>query len=258
MTTSGLTTRTDQLDMLGEIADASAAALAALLAHAGFERDGQLINHPQSGVTVAVPTDCAGYRITFPQASARNGLGIVDLPVAATYGVVQHVALALHAQDGAENFPPAAAPASKFGDSLRQLADTADRQPELGDWFGRVTFRVHRAPGTTSSLDDFAELFGTTVEPVGDTGRYVEARADVGGIALILQADKPAYAREHGAVPDAELGALHVMRDTCWCLPIRGECGQVTHHNEDGSEPQFVATDTDPITRDGYATEDHR
>jgi hypothetical protein len=48
------------------------------------------------------------------------------------------------------------------------------------------------------------------------------------------------------------------MRSTCWCLPASGECGALIHRNEDGSEPQFAATDTDPITRDGYASEDHR
>jgi hypothetical protein len=170
MTTSGLTTRPDQLDMLGEIADASAAALAALLAHAGFEREGQLINHPQSGVTVAVPTDCAGYRITFPQPSARNGLGIVDLPVAATYGVVQHVALSLHAQDGADDFRPATAPATtEFGDSLRSLATLVDQHPHFAELFDDEALKAHRFAENADDLVRFAETVDGQIRKGSDS-----------------------------------------------------------------------------------------
>lgn len=85
----------DGRSLLEAATDTNAANLAALLSDQGFEQTGRrTIAHPTSGVQVAV--SLTSYRITFWSPAASNALGVINLPADATYGLVEHVTLAMH------------------------------------------------------------------------------------------------------------------------------------------------------------------
>lgn len=46
---------------------------------------------------------------------------------------------------------------------------------------------------------------------------------------------------------------LHTLTTACWCEPLTALDG---HINEDGSQPEFAATDQDPVDADGYLVEE--
>lgn len=45
---------------------------------------------------------------------------------------------------------------------------------------------------------------------------------------------------------------LHTLTESCWCEPATALDG---HVNEDGTAPEFVATDLDPVDEHGYLME---
>jgi hypothetical protein len=45
---------------------------------------------------------------------------------------------------------------------------------------------------------------------------------------------------------------LHTLALSCWCQPADALDG---HVNEDGSQPEFAATDQDPVDADGFLVE---
>lgn len=46
---------------------------------------------------------------------------------------------------------------------------------------------------------------------------------------------------------------LHILATSCWCDPATALDG---HVNEDGTEPEFAATDSDPVDADGFLLEE--
>lgn len=81
-----------------EALDTNIAALATLLASAGFRRvEGYTIVSYDSSVAVTCSTD--GYHVSFPY--GVDGLGVIDLPSGADIDMIGHITLALHTQAGA-------------------------------------------------------------------------------------------------------------------------------------------------------------
>jgi hypothetical protein len=73
-----------------------------LLASSGFERPGErIVQHPDSGVMVAVNPD--GYRISYYCPGAPAASGRVDLPPSTSLAEVAHLARALHREDPDRN-----------------------------------------------------------------------------------------------------------------------------------------------------------
>lgn len=48
------------------------------------------------------------------------------------------------------------------------------------------------------------------------------------------------------------MSELHTLTPGCWCDPASALDG---HINEDGSAPEFAATDQDPVDADGFLVE---
>lgn len=46
---------------------------------------------------------------------------------------------------------------------------------------------------------------------------------------------------------------LHTLTPGCWCQPLTALDG---HVNEDGTAPEFAATDQDPVDADGFLVEE--
>jgi hypothetical protein len=59
--------------------------------------------------------------------------------------------------------------------------------------------------------------------------------------------------RDIATQPDEAPERLHTLTAGCWCEPASALDG---HVNEDGSQPEFAATDHDPVDADGYLVEE--
>ena len=46
---------------------------------------------------------------------------------------------------------------------------------------------------------------------------------------------------------------LHTLATGCWCQPATALDG---HVNEDGTAPEFAATDQDPVDADGFVLDE--
>lgn len=115
------------------------------------------------------------------------------------------------------------------------MADTATPlfDPQPGD---RVT-AVWSGEEFTGHLVRISAL-------LAQDGTKIGVRDEDGGLLHIVS---KATAR-----PVAEPVHLHTLTTGCWCDPESALDG---HVNEDGSAPEFAATDQDPVDADGYLIE---
>lgn len=93
-----------------------------------------------------------------------------------------------------------------------------------------------RSQATTAIL--LAEL--AIAGPLAD--RWA-AELGVTGAAAVVLINQPPHALDR---------RFHVLSTSCWCEPSTAIDG---HHEPDGSEPVFAATDNDPISPEGYLIE---
>lgn len=120
----------------------------------------------------------------------------------------------------------------RVGAELNEARAALEQEKRDGAW---VRDRIRRSLGTPDG------------RAVSIHAREVRTERDA--LRLLASPDKRGTATR----PDEAPERLHTLTAGCWCEPASALDG---HVNEDGSQPEFAATDHDPVDADGFLIEE--